>query len=127
MPSTGHSSMQALSVRSTQGWAMMYVTGLTLRTTLGSCGYTSHNTPSTQFHAHRRPVIRIASALPRHTWHGRRPRCLRLGGHTFSGGRREVDELQAGRRVVVRYSLDPGDTHSTSDALGLVTAVDEAG
>jgi ribosomal protein S18 acetylase RimI-like enzyme len=38
-----------------------------------------------------------------------------------------VDELQAGRRVVVRYSLDPGDTHSTSDALGLVTAVDEAG
>src|SRR5699024_1748440 len=77
--------------------------------------------------APRHPVLRMAAALRRRTWHGRRPRCLRLGGHTFSGGRREVDELQAGRRVVVRYSLDPGDTHSTSDALGLVTAVHEAG
>ena len=38
-----------------------------------------------------------------------------------------MDDLQPGRRVVVRYSLEPGDTHSTSDALGVVTAVDEAG
>ncbi|WP_209325042.1 GNAT family N-acetyltransferase [Brevibacterium renqingii] len=38
-----------------------------------------------------------------------------------------MDELQPGRRVVVRYSLDPGDSHSTSDALGVVTTVDEAG
>ncbi|WP_444500396.1 putative acetyltransferase, partial [Brevibacterium aurantiacum] len=38
-----------------------------------------------------------------------------------------MDDLQPGRRVVVRYSLAPGDTHSTSDALGVVTAVDEAG
>ena len=38
-----------------------------------------------------------------------------------------MDDLQPGRRVVVRYSLEPGDTHSTSDALGVVTAVDAAG
>lgn len=38
-----------------------------------------------------------------------------------------MDDLQPGRRVVVRYSLDPGDTHSTSDALGIITAADEAG
>src|SRR5699024_11257473 len=68
------------------------------------------------------PVISHASALLRHSCHGCRPRCLRLGEHTFNGGRRDVDALQPGRRVVVRYSLDPGDTHSTSDAPGLVTA-----
>src|SRR5699024_7054102 len=93
----------------------------------GWCAYTSHNTPSPEFHAHRRPVIRIASALRRHTWHGRRPRCLRLGRHTFSGGRREAAEFQGGRRVIVRYTLDPGVTHLTSATIVLVTAVDEAG
>src|SRR5699024_9225082 len=55
MQSTGHSSMQALSLRSTQGWAMMYVTGLTPRTTHGWCAYTSNNTPSPESHAHRCP------------------------------------------------------------------------
>lgn len=38
-----------------------------------------------------------------------------------------MDDLQIGRRVVVRYALDPGDTHSTSDALGVVTAANDAG
>ena len=38
-----------------------------------------------------------------------------------------MDELAPGRRVVVRYALTPGDTHSTSDALGVVSAADEAG
>lgn len=38
-----------------------------------------------------------------------------------------MDDLQPGRRVVVRYALDPGDTHSTSDALGVITHADEAG
>lgn len=38
-----------------------------------------------------------------------------------------MDDLQPGKRVVVRYSLDPEDSHSTSDALGVVETVDEAG
>lgn len=37
-----------------------------------------------------------------------------------------MDELQPGRRVVVRYSLEPGETHATSDALGLVSDLDGA-
>lgn len=37
-----------------------------------------------------------------------------------------MDDLQTGRRVVIRYSLEPGDTHATSDALGVVNAADEA-
>lgn len=37
-----------------------------------------------------------------------------------------MDDLQPGKRVVVRYSLDPGDSHATSDALGVVTAADES-
>lgn len=37
-----------------------------------------------------------------------------------------MDDLQPGKRVVVRYSLEPGDTHSTSDALGVVNAADES-
>ena len=37
-----------------------------------------------------------------------------------------MDDLQPGKRVVVRYSLDPGDTHSTSDALGVISAADES-
>lgn len=36
-----------------------------------------------------------------------------------------MDELQPGRRVVVRYALEPGETHSSTDALGVVGAVDE--
>lgn len=35
-----------------------------------------------------------------------------------------MDDLQPGKRVVVRYSLEPGDTHSTSDALGVVSGAD---
>ncbi|MGV2821442.1 GNAT family N-acetyltransferase [Brevibacterium casei] len=38
-----------------------------------------------------------------------------------------MDELSPGRRVVVRYALTPGDTHATSDALGVVSSVDESG
>nr|WP_245162206.1 GNAT family N-acetyltransferase [Brevibacterium marinum] len=34
--------------------------------------------------------------------------------------------MQPGKRVVVRYSLAPGDTHSTSDALGVVNSADES-
>ncbi|MDN6157828.1 MAG: GNAT family N-acetyltransferase [Brevibacterium sp.] len=37
-----------------------------------------------------------------------------------------MDDLQPGKRVVVRYSLEPGDTHSTSDALGVVNSADES-
>ncbi|AOP53379.1 GNAT family N-acetyltransferase [Brevibacterium aurantiacum] len=37
-----------------------------------------------------------------------------------------MDDLQPGKRVVVRYSLEPGDSHSTSDALGVVNSADES-
>lgn len=37
-----------------------------------------------------------------------------------------MDDLQPGKRVVVRYSLEPGDTHSTSDALGVVNSADDS-
>ncbi|MCA1307136.1 GNAT family N-acetyltransferase [Microbacterium esteraromaticum] len=36
-----------------------------------------------------------------------------------------MNDLQPGKRVVVRYALHPGDTHATSDALGVIRAVDE--
>ena len=37
-----------------------------------------------------------------------------------------MDDLQPGKRVVVRYSLEAGESHSTSDALGVVNNVDDA-
>ncbi|RBP66283.1 FR47-like protein [Brevibacterium sanguinis] len=36
-----------------------------------------------------------------------------------------MDELQPGRRVVVRYALEAGESHGSTDALGIVRGVDE--
>src|SRR6476660_2401955 len=94
MQSTGHSSMQARSLRSTQGWAMTEVMG---------------SGP---------PVVERAAA------DASRPSMPDMTGDPLRGttGHRLTAGLTVGSRVVVRYRLEEGSEAAATDFLGELVA-----